>query len=138
MQYLTSQVFLLEGRGFIKNKIAIYFDCSNKKIKMLSYSYLVWLLIFLVTPLLFMWVFYQKLLRHYAHIFVVNGLLVVFGLIWDNWGTAHRLWSFPSGSNVGYRFLYLPIEEYIAFGVLFTFMVTALTIIILSYSKVTK
>ncbi|MDO8591752.1 MAG: lycopene cyclase domain-containing protein [bacterium] len=93
-------------------------------------NYLVWILAFLVIPMAILWLVFYKELKKYYSIFVINGILMTGGLVWDNWGSAKNVWSFPSGTNLGYNFGKLPFEEYLAFGLLFTIFVTSLTIVI--------
>jgi lycopene cyclase domain-containing protein len=105
---------------------------------MLHFSYFVWISVFLITPLMVMWLFFHNLLARYWHIFLVNGLLMTLGLLWDNWGAYKQLWTFPVMSNTGHFVGWLPAEEYLAFGILFTFFVTSLSIIVYNYSEIKR
>jgi lycopene cyclase domain-containing protein len=45
-------------------------------------------------------------------------LLVVYAATspWDSWAVAHGLWEFPAGKTWGPRLGFLPLEEYLFFG----------------------
>ena len=92
-------------------------------------SYALWLMLFLALPISVLWFFFYKRLIRYTKVFIINILLVLLGLIWDIWGVNAGVWSFPSGHNLGYYFLGLPLEEYLAF-IFFAIFVTSLTIIL--------
>lgn len=97
---------------------------------MTSLNYLVWIVAFLIIPLVTLWFVFYKDLKKYYSIFVINVVLMTGGLAWDNWGSAKNIWNFPPSTNLGYSFGRLPFEEYLAFGLLFTIFVTSLTIVL--------
>ncbi len=104
---------------------------------MLHFSYFVWLMIFLVSPLAILWSFFHRVLSRYLHVYVVNLAIVSVGLLWDSWGVHQKIWVFPDGSNVGRHFGFLPLEEYLAL-ILFTVFVTSLTIVVYDFSKIRR
>jgi lycopene cyclase domain-containing protein len=96
---------------------------------MRNYSYLIWLTVFLVLPVIAIWIkFYKTLAKYIVAILIIIALEQI-GLIWDFWGVREGIWRFPLGRNLGYYFAGLPLEEYLAF-MFFACFVSSLTIIL--------
>jgi lycopene cyclase domain-containing protein len=102
---------------------------KGKIIKMATYNYAIWLLLFLVMPCTILWLIFYKTLIKYVEVILIMVGLVLMGLIWDFWGVRYAIWSFPKGHNFGLYIFGLPLEEYLAF-VLFAVFVSSLTIVL--------
>ena len=77
------------------------------------YSYPIWLLLFLILPLLLLWGFKFQTLAKYKWVLalVVIGCLGI-SVPWDIMSVNDRIWYFSEPHIVGIWLLGLPIEEY--------------------------
>jgi lycopene cyclase domain-containing protein len=97
------------------------------------YEYLLWLLIFVFSPLVILWIIRFKDLRQYKIIFFLAPIgSIIFSFPWDYVAIKERIWYFTEPHIVGIWLLGLPIEEW-----LFIIFVTLLfsTATILLYKK---
>lgn len=94
------------------------------------YSYPLWLLIFVIFPIIFIWFFKHKLLIKYfkAIGFAIIGA-IIFSLPWDFIAIQERIWFYEKPYIFGVWFLGLPIEEY-AFISLVTVLFSSITIVV--------
>jgi lycopene cyclase domain-containing protein len=92
-------------------------------------AYTLWILIFLVLPILVLFSVHFALLKHYFRIYLV-ALFGAFSVsvIWDALSFGKRIWYFPPSSTLGIHFFSIPFEEYV-FLILMTILFTSLTII---------
>lgn len=92
--------------------------------------YLTWVLIFLVTPSIILWLFFWKHLYKYLSVFVaVIVCSIIGGLSWDIYAVKTDIWSWP-GSCCSMRRLLLGIpSEEIIWAIAAAFYVCTITII---------
>ena len=78
------------------------------------YSYPIWLLLFIILPLVLLWVFAHKTLRKHARLlgFTALGCLAV-SVPWDILSVQDGIWYFTEPHILGVWVLGLPIEEYV-------------------------
>jgi len=82
-------------------------------------NYILWLLIFVCLPTLFLWIRYGSLLWKYKQVFFYGILFVgLFAIPWDLFAIANNIWFWPREGVTGIRLFSIPIEEYL-------FMITA-------------
>jgi lycopene cyclase domain-containing protein len=76
-------------------------------------SYLLWLLLFVILPLVIIWIIYFRDLKRYAlPIFLAPIGSIVFSVPWDYIAVHERIWYFQTPYIVGLRIGGLPLEEY--------------------------
>ncbi len=93
------------------------------------YEYPLWLLVFVIVPLIFLFVRFKELKRYkLTFLFAVIGS-TIFSLPWDYIAINEKIWYFTEPHIFGFWLLGLPIEEWI-FIVFVTLLFSAITIII--------
>lgn len=94
------------------------------------YSYPLWLLVFVVLPIIIIWVFKHKLLINYYKVIILAIIgSAIFSLSWDYIAIQERIWFFEKPYIFGVWFLGLPIEEW-AFIILVTLLFGSITIVV--------
>lgn len=92
--------------------------------------YLIWLLIFVLTPTFLIWLFNFNLLwRYKATLTHAIFFALVFSIPWDIYAVKSNIWSFPREGNAGIQIGILPLEEYL-FMTLVTLLIASITITI--------
>jgi len=93
-------------------------------------EYLKWLLVFVILPLLFVWIFWFKELIKYkiTHFFVIICSLIV-SVPWDIISVKKDIWYFTEPYILGIWLFGLPIEEYL-FIILISFLVSCMSILV--------
>jgi lycopene cyclase domain-containing protein len=77
-------------------------------------AYLIWLAVFVWSPLFVLWAGNREILRkHMKTLAVCVAGALAFAVPWDSWATATGMWSFPSDNVIGVYVINLPIEEYL-------------------------
>lgn len=98
-------------------------------------TYIKWLIIFLSSPLLLLWIINFKLLWRYKRTiaFCICWALI-FSIPWDYWAIQTKIWLFPQDTNIGLLLGGIPLEEFI-FYVLATVFVSSITILVKQYGR---
>ena len=77
------------------------------------YSYPIWLVLFLIIPLLLLWAFKSQTLVKYKWVLVLVAVgSLVISVPWDIMSVNDRIWYFSEPHIVGVWLIGLPIEEY--------------------------
>ena len=93
-------------------------------------NYLVWLFLFVWSPLILMWVLNWRYLLQYKHtVLCCIGWALLFSIPWDVWAVRTQIWLFPSDTNVGFWIAGLPLEEYL-FMIFVTMMISTVTLLL--------
>lgn len=95
----------------------------------MEYSYLVWLLIFAILPLILLWaVKFNTLKRYKIPILLAPLGAIIFSFPWDYIAIKEGIWYFSEPYIMGIWLLGLPIEEwlFIVFETLLFASITAL------------
>ncbi len=94
------------------------------------YSYLLWLTVFIIFPLLVLWVWQFHYLIKYklVFLFAIIGSLI-FAFPWDNLAIREHIWYFTKPYVIGIWFLGLPLEEWL-FVILVTFLISTTTVLL--------
>lgn len=78
----------------------------------MRFSYLLWVVIFLVLPLSIMWLMNVSYLKKYLKTYAVCLLFVVlFSVPWDYMAWKLQIWTFPPDRVLGVWIMHVPIEE---------------------------
>lgn len=92
--------------------------------------YLIWLLVFVMTPTFLIWFFNFNLLwRYKATLIHAIFFALVFSVPWDIYAVKSGIWHFPKEGNAGIQIGILPLEEYL-FIILATLLIASITITI--------
>lgn len=79
----------------------------------LMYSYLLWFLIFVALPILFLWVWKGSTLKKYKRVFIfAEAGAIIFFFPWDYISIRERIWYFNTPHILGIWILGLPLEEW--------------------------
>ena len=98
-------------------------------------SYLLWLLVFVVIPIIIIWVFKWKLLLKYKKVFVFSSVgAFIVAIPWDVIAVDEKVWYFTKPHIMGIWIGGLPLEEYL-FIFLQTFLFTTITLVLLGKKK---
>lgn len=93
-------------------------------------SYLLWLALFVLTPLIILWAMYFKTLKRYVRIYViVVACVLVVSVPWDYISIKERIWYFTPPYIMDVWLLGIPIEEwmlYVFFSILLATVTTLL------------
>jgi len=93
-------------------------------------SYLLWLFLFAVLPLICLWAIYAaELKRHWRILFLAPIGSVIFSFPWDFISIHEHIWYFQTPYIAGLWFLGLPIEEWL-FIALITLLFGSISVII--------
>jgi len=66
------------------------------------FEYLIWLFIFVITPVSILYYFFRKILKHCKKIFIgVAFFSVLFSVLWDIAAVWVGTWYFPAEKNLG-------------------------------------
>ena len=101
----------------------------------MAYSYLLWLFIFVISPLILLWIWKFPLLQNYTYLLppaIVGAIL--FTLPWDFISIRERIWYFTTPQIVGIWFLGLPLEEWL-FITLVTLLFVTVTVLLWEKSE---
>lgn len=80
----------------------------------MPYSYLFWLGIFIVVPLVIIWIWQYPILSKYSYLFLPSIIgAILFTLPWDFISIKEQIWYFTTPQIVGIWFLGLPLEEWL-------------------------
>lgn len=94
------------------------------------YSYPIWLLLFVLLPVIFLVIYNYKRLKKYEKVLYLTLVgALTFSYPWDLIALNLRIWYFEPPHILGAWFLGLPLEEYI-FIVGFTLLFTITTLIL--------
>src|SRR3989344_9626467 len=94
------------------------------------YEYLLWLIIFVVIPLILLWSLNFSYLIKYRVVFllaIIGSLL--FAIPWDIIAVNENIWYFTEPEIIGIWIFNLPIEEYL-FIFLLTFFVSTIALLL--------
>ncbi len=96
----------------------------------MKYSYLIWLLLFVVLPLVVLWILHFKTLKKYSKVlfYAVIGALI-FSYPWDYTAIKENIWYFTKPQIVGVLLLGIPVEEW--FFIIFVTLLFSTTTILL-------
>jgi len=93
-------------------------------------EYLIWLFIFIVTPIVLMLIIFRKVLIKYTKIIIfIAGISAIFGIVWDIVAVNFGAWYFPRGTNLGIIIVNFPFEE-ILFTISVSIWIVVVTIIL--------
>lgn len=96
----------------------------------MTYSYLLWLLLFVWLPTLLIWVGNFHLFWKYKHTILCTVVLtLLFSIPWDIYAIKSGIWYFPKPSVVGIFFLSIPLEEYL-FMATVALLISSVTILV--------
>jgi len=94
------------------------------------FEYLIWLFIFVITPISILYYFFRKILKHYKKIFIgVAFFSVLFSVFWDVAAVGMGTWYFPAEKNLGITILNFPFEE-IFFMIFISILISMITVIV--------
>jgi lycopene cyclase domain-containing protein len=100
--------------------------------KAMAYSYLLWLFLFAVLPLVCLWAVYIDVLRRYWRaIFLAPIGSLIFSFPWDYISIHEHIWYFQTPHIAGFWMFGLPIEEYL-FIVLITLLFASIAAVVWS------
>jgi len=93
-------------------------------------EYLIWLFIFVVTPISVLYLSFRKVLKPYKKVFIYVAILsVVFATFWDIIATWLTVWYFPPEKNLGLIIFNLPLEEFL-FMIFVSIWISMLTAVV--------
>ena len=93
-------------------------------------TYLYWLALFVVLPLLALWIWeWSYLIRYKLTLLYCVLLALIFSIPWDIWAVETQIWLFPADTNIGVWIAGLPLEQYL-FMVLVTLLLSTITLIL--------
>lgn len=99
----------------------------------MSSPYLSWLIIFIVLPTVFIWLFYYSELWKYRMVFLrVIFMSLLFGIAWDLYATATHFWLWPPECCFLLRVCTIPLEE-VVFIVLVACYIPSVTLTVRTY-----
>jgi lycopene cyclase domain-containing protein len=99
------------------------------------YSYLWWLLLFALFPLVFLYLLNRKVLNSHKKVLLFAAIGgIIFGFPWDYLAIQERIWYFTKPQIIGVWILGLPLEEYI-FILLETLLFATITVILLQKQR---
>jgi len=78
------------------------------------YEYLLWLSIFVISPLMIVWLIKFQDLKKYGVVLILTLIgAFIFSVPWDIIAVRERVWYFKEPQILGILLLGLPIEEYL-------------------------
>ncbi|MEZ4180117.1 MAG: lycopene cyclase domain-containing protein [Candidatus Doudnabacteria bacterium] len=94
-----------------------------------AYSYLIWILIFVIAPILLLWLFnFRYFIQQYkVFLWAILGA-IIFSFPWDLISIREQIWLFEKPYIAGWWLFGLPIEEWL-FIILVTVMFVSVTLI---------
>ena len=93
------------------------------------HTYLIWLILFELVPLILLWLWQFKLLRKFKLTLTYSVIgSIIFGWVWDFISIQQKVWFFSHPYIVGIWIAGLPLEEYL-FIIFTTLLVSTITII---------
>lgn len=96
----------------------------------MAYAYPVWLVIFVIIPILLLWIWKFAFLRKYKLVFLLAIIgSIIFSLPWDYIAITERIWYFEKPYILGIWFLGLPIEEWL-FIIFVTQLFSTITVLL--------
>ena len=100
------------------------------------YSYIYWLIIFVLAPTAIFWIAYPFVIKKYYRTLLLCFICaLIFSIPWDIWAQKTNIWYWPANKVIGIYFLGLPLEEYL-FIVFVTILISTVVLILREKSKI--
>ena len=94
------------------------------------YSYIFWLLIFVLIPTIILWVIYPFIIKKYYRTLILCSVgSLIFSIPWDIWAKKTNIWYWPRYKIIGVYLFGLPLEEYL-FIIFATVFISTITLIL--------